>query len=989
MRVNHRGLVLRGKRAVRALPGAAKKLSQRSLIGVTSLILAFTPLAYVTFVDPKKSDALDSAKMIIFWEGTDASIPTGQGWSKVTSINGHNVGGEYPRGETPANVVTSSNSATYGGAATHALTVSNTTITSVHPTFHESGAQAVAAASTHVHSFSNPSVGTGTNEPQNRALKMIIHTGIPTQIPSGGIVMFDTAPGAGWTRVSDQDNYMIKIDTSSTGAITGPTGTGSDTHTHSVAWSSLGASTGTANKATVAGGSAYVPDGHTHAAPANPSATPAVSHLPPNVKPLLYKANSDITAPTAMITMFDSNPGGGWAVQSNTGGTFYQQFFRPASTYDGTTTGTSTHNHADIQSDNTVTPTAVSAGTQGSTGPLSTQIHSHYMVSSFTQGSNHLPPYFNIVVAKKALPSMLLFWDGADTDIPAGWTRVTDYDGRFPRGEASGNSGDTGGNATHTHTNQSLSMSAPSATRGAALGSNTGSTAGHAHSTQPTINTISSESNNPSYRELKLIKFIAGIPNIIPAGGITIFDSTPGIPTTEIIPGGAFDPYWSQYTSQNDRMVKINNGTSTAINGSNCTAPAVCGGSDTHTQTVTWSGSFSAATGTTSTCLIATCNGPNVSSNGHTHTAPGSTASTSGSNLPPYIGVLMAKLNADTPTLSSGLTALFTGDPGSGWVIQSSSGGKYYQKFLRPQATYDQAGGGVTSHTHTATGISGAGSGSGVTANNGTVGALTTHTHDMLATFTAGTAEANYTADNNYFLPQFFNVIVAEKVDFKLEDYAWFEDTNAEDVSDPWSVLNVPAHNTIPTLPTAYKPPDRTFELRLRIKILVNNNNLDANQISYKLQYKKGNDAKCDTGTWADVGASGGGVIWRFASSGVTDGQVLSTSRFSPTSTVLQVYSKSNPTATNPYQVIAGNTMEWDFHIEHNGAEGATQYSFRVVEDTGVPDDGTTLSEYTYCPTLSTKPQAADQMRHGNFFEKRGDTTTQYPGIEAGFSWVD
>jgi hypothetical protein len=138
------------------------------------------------------------------------------------------------------------------------------------------------------------------------------------------------------------------------------------------------------------------------------------------------------------------------------------------------------------------------------------------------------------------------------------------------------------------------------------------------------------------------------------------------------------------------------------------------------------------------------------------------------------------------------------------------------------------------------------------------------------------------------------------------------------------------------------------------------------------------------------MGDSGdGGATWRFSPTGDTDGATLSgvvlTSSVTP-----QVYSRTNPTAFNPNAVTAGSYMEYDFHLQHNAALGAQQYSFRLVEATG-----TLLSEYPSCPTLVTKPQTTNQMRHGNFFEARSRRSTdpvsptEYEGKEAGFSWAD
>jgi hypothetical protein len=67
--------------------------------------------------------------------------------------------------------------------------------------------------------------------------------------------------------------------------------------------------------------------------------------------------------------------------------------------------------------------------------------------------------------------------------------------------------------------------------------------------------------------------------------------------------------------------------------------------------------------------------------------------------------------------------------------------------------------------------------------------------------------------------------------------------------------------------------------------------------------------------------------------------------------------------------------MEYDFYLQDNAARGATHYYFRILEN-----NGTLLSEYDVCPTLSTKPQTSQQLRHGLFF---------IDGSIGAFSWAD
>lgn len=943
------------------------------------VILGFFTFFY-TFQVPKKVNALETSKMFLFWDG--ASAPSG--WSIVTTYDGR-----FPRGEEPANAL-QQNSKTTG----HKSTVATTTVSAA---FGAAGGNnnvgSTVSTYTHTHGGTDstnmisdaryPSAPYNTatvDEPSFRSLKLIQYDGpgLPTDVPAGGIALFDNnpgMPGSGWTRQSDQDDKMVKID-SSVGL------GGTDSHTHKITWPSLTGDGGGTGLNSAAGVNVAAVN-HGHNSPSD-STTSTVTALPPYIKPIMAKANSTTAIPTGMIAMFDSNPGGGWAIQSNPGGAFYQQFLRPASTWNGTSAGSTTHSHTgtftsgNYPACNTYTPSCDVLGV-GNTGTNTANItHTHTYSVTLNANDNHLPKYFNVVVAKKDNPSMYIFWDGTDhlgnsIAIPSGWTEVTTFAGRFPRGESPGNAGDKSADGTHTaHTHTSSGpasvVNTPSAEVSALLSTARAST-GHTH-TGSSVNTIDTPSNSnvPSYRAFKLLKYTSGIPSIFPKGGITIFDGSPGVPGTG----------WTTLSGNSgyvDRMARIySTPDGIAVNDT--------AGSDTHTHNVTWTGLTGGSSGTAASNTLLGGPSPNAP-DGHTHGAPtGTTVSASGSNLPPYVQFLVAKANADSATLTIGLTSMFDGDPGSGWVVQSSPGQRFYRKYIRMGATYNETGGGVSFHNHTATATT-QGSSNGATNNaNGTGIARGGHTHSTTATFKTGDTESNYTSDNTYFLPPYFNVVIAEKVDFKQEAYAWFEDSNALEPTDRWSTWNIADNQSIISLPPSYKPPDIAAKLRLRIKIQVNNNPLAVGAAVYRLQYKRGTDSRCDTGSsWANVGTSGSGEIWRFSSTGATDGATLTgSSVFSTPSNVLQVYSRSNPTAANPNSVTSGQRMEYDFHIEQNGAAGGVQYSFRVIEDNGL-----LLSEYTNCPTLVTAPQTANQLRHGNFFEEGNNSD----GYERGFYWAD
>lgn len=610
------------------------------------------------------------------------------------------------------------------------------------------------------------------------------------------------------------------------------------------------------------------------------------------------------------------------------------------------------------------------ASSDGSLNDISVELVDRFQAGTGTSGTNEIATAsgtgswaaHRFALKPDGVGHMILFWDGGAP--PAGWSIVDDFDGRYPRAESASNFGITGGNATHTPTTSATSNAGVGAVLNPQSQTPAGASAAHTHAV---TTTQGSASNEPANRTLKLIRYDAGIPNVIPTGAIALFDSSPGIPTTELSPGV---PLWTRQSAFDNRYIKLSSTAGT--NGGNT--------NDVHTHTVTWS-SLGASSGTTQrnnpVALLASAQ---PAADAHTHTAPSATTTATNATdpcdvspvdnscIPPYVQVLLAKVGADTFTLSVGLTAMFDGAPGGGWVIRSDSGGPYYQKFLRGGATYNDAGGlGAATHTHS-NATSGVSGGASAFTNNTlsliNSSPIAAHTHTATAVFNS--------ADHT---PEYFNIVIAEKVNFILDGYRWYEDTDNEVVSsaNEWSIFNVPESDPIITIPTAYNPPELGTELRLRIRILINNNGLAVNEIEFKLQYKAGTDSTCTTESWTDVGVGGGGAIWRYATSSENDGEPLTTTVLG--SDVLQLYVKSAAPGTNPNPVVIGDTMEYDFHIQHNGAAGATQYSFRLVEDSGI-----LLSQYTECPTLSTKAKTENQLRHGNFFES---------GLEKGYSWVD
>jgi hypothetical protein len=210
---------------------------------------------------------------------------------------------------------------------------------------------------------------------------------------------------------------------------------------------------------------------------------------------------------------------------------------------------------------------------------------------------------------------------------------------------------------------------------------------------------------------------------------------------------------------------------------------------------------------------------------------------------------------------------------------------------------------------------------------------------------------------------------------YTLSDYRWYVDNDLIDPTDPWGNPDIGEGTAINIVPYGNLAPTSTVELRLITKLTVNTENLAAGGIQFKLQFKEASDATCNTGSWTDVGAVASGITWRFANSTV-EPSVLTDSNFTAASDVMGHYVSTSPSVVNTNTASATETIEYDFHIEHNGATSTSKYSFRVVES-----DNTVFDVYSECPTLMTGPETADLMRHGN-------TIGDYTG-EQGFYWAN
>jgi hypothetical protein len=191
----------------------------------------------------------------------------------------------------------------------------------------------------------------------------------------------------------------------------------------------------------------------------------------------------------------------------------------------------------------------------------------------------------------------------------------------------------------------------------------------------------------------------------------------------------------------------------------------------------------------------------------------------------------------------------------------------------------------------------------------------------------------------------------------KLEQsyYRLYVDNNALLPTDPWpsGAPNLGENTEMTADDVALALGD---QVRIRMAVKVSGASMPATTDNFKLQFAPRVSTCSAVVTWLDIGDSASTTAhWRGVNGTPADGAALSTDP--PTggdlllsvSTVAGTYEEANDTATNPYIAFPNDQIEYDWLVEHNGANDKTSYCFRMVES-----DGSAFNTYSYYPTLRT-----------------------------------
>jgi len=210
------------------------------------------------------------------------------------------------------------------------------------------------------------------------------------------------------------------------------------------------------------------------------------------------------------------------------------------------------------------------------------------------------------------------------------------------------------------------------------------------------------------------------------------------------------------------------------------------------------------------------------------------------------------------------------------------------------------------------------------------------------------------TALNGYAKVAQITITVAIAPTFTQNFFRFYINNDALDPTDPWPAGSVDlGENT--GITSSDIPPASGENLRIRMSVQVGGVNLSATSSAFKLQFAERVTTCSAILSWTDFGVIDGGTIWRGFNATPVDGTALSGDP--PTAGALNLsvsdragtYEEANNTALNPYAVLVGEDVEYDWVVQDNGAFGGTNYCFRMTKA-----DGIALNSYNYYPALIT-----------------------------------
>jgi len=178
------------------------------------------------------------------------------------------------------------------------------------------------------------------------------------------------------------------------------------------------------------------------------------------------------------------------------------------------------------------------------------------------------------------------------------------------------------------------------------------------------------------------------------------------------------------------------------------------------------------------------------------------------------------------------------------------------------------------------------------------------------------------------------------------DDFRIYEDNDTLTPTVARGGLGENAEMTANTAPISI-----TESVRIRMNLQVTAAALPAGVDTFNLQFAKRPPATACSAisTWFYLGDSASTTaLWRGKAATPVDGATLP-SLLLGASTILGTYEEANLSALVPNQALVNDRIEYDWNVEHNGADDKSDYCFRMTES-----DGVAFFSYNTYPVLRT-----------------------------------
>lgn len=872
-----------------------------------------------------------SDNMILFYNpasaSNDADLPSG--WTCI-SCSGQAYDNYFLVGSTSFGT---------GGAKTATAHTSTVTNSNASATRDGDNSGSAKSSSTHTHSSLSATFNTPSNYPLYGRLMMIKYTGVTpiSSLPDNVIAVFDSAPPSGWTTLTNWDDRIIIASDSADG-----TGGGSDTHTHSITWSTLAASSGTRTEGSTTS-NVTAASSHTHTAPAN-SNSDTQANVPQHASLIFATTDGTVTNFTNMIAMFDTTPNTSlWEILSGSGGVLENDFIEASTSYNALAGGSSTHTHGNVTSGVSGTQSASATG-QNAAGDGTTAAgsgggnHTHTLTASSISSVNHLPPYKGVIFAKsKAVQT---------TQTHFRWYN-DDGGGASGAGELYYNPTGNGYGTVDFQINTGCSASSEwdclddeSADTQASIPVNDNTTSSLQSVAGTDYYTLADDAIDSSATvtqlDISLWALDTGNPdaNITLGYCVTCDGVNDVMGATQAVSVASYTEYTQQFSGLNLSTTDMNNlqlvvmadGVRAAISSIyvkvSYTYPAATAISD---EDIPASGSEELITNSTYRLRFQVANNNTAATASldkwrleMTKRGASCTSLASGWNWRTV--PLTASVASDAFDIE--LSSHFSDGASTSAGVMTAGAGTFVAGYLlENRATTGYQTIGPDKYTEIAFNLK-------PNSNADTTAEYCFRLSHLIDGF-------NNPASSSYSQIAYAGVQAAPVTTYTQNHYQWFYNNDA---LEPAGIIAAEDNRADIT---------QGQTMKLRVNFTIGTNPLDAGEVSLRLKY-----SESLSGPWTDVGQYNSSDTIRFYnSSGLTDGATLTGSSKLTGTDVLGTYQKTNPSAVNPNSAAIGQDVEYDFSVNPKRATPGSTYYFRVYKS-----DDTPLDAYTNNPTFYIVP---------------------------------